>query len=104
MLVKFQGENTGAIITFGNVAEQLLKMMGMSGKLEGAMTEEEVPGALAKLEAAVAAQKGQPAGGDDDNNDDDDNSVSIATRAVPIIDLLKEAKAKGGYVMWRPQS
>lgn len=98
MLVKFQGEETGSITMFGPVAEQLLKMMGMSGNLEGAMTAEEVPGALARLEAGVAEIKAQS-----EQDYDDDDEVSLAVRAVPLIDLLKQAIANNGYVMWQPE-
>ena len=99
MLVKFQGEETGSITMFGPVAEQLLKLMGMSGNLEGAMTAEEVPTALTKLETAVAAIKAQA----DNDYDDDDDEVSLAVRAVPLLDLLKEAATNNGYVMWQPE-
>jgi hypothetical protein len=53
---------------FSEVAEQLLKMMGMSGRLEGAVSAEEVPAALAKLEHAIAPYKGQAS--DDDSHDE----------------------------------
>ena len=43
MLIEFQGEHTGSIVMFGNIATSLLKMMGQSGKTEGAVRAEDVP-------------------------------------------------------------
>jgi hypothetical protein len=100
MLIKFQSENHGDFVMFSEIAEQLLKMMGMSGKLEGAVSAEEVPEALARLERAVAPYKGQE---DADDSRDEEPTVGLATRAVPLIDMLRVAKENNGYVMWRPQ-
>jgi hypothetical protein len=100
MLVKFHSENTGYFIMFSDVAEQLLKMMGMSGRLEGAVSAEEVPTALAKLEHAIAPYKGQDS---DDDSHDEEPSVGLATRAAPLIDMLRVARDNNSYVMWRPQ-
>jgi hypothetical protein len=100
MLVKFHSENTGDFIMFSEVAEQLLKMMGMSGRLEGAVSAEEVPAALAKLEHAIAPYKGQDS---DDDSHDEEPSVGLATRAAPLIDMLRVARDNNSYVMWRPQ-
>lgn len=101
MLIRFKGENTGSFVMFANVAKQLLRMMGTSGNDEGALREQDIPAALEKLEAAIAPYKGEQP--DDDQDDGQSNHVGLATRAVPLIDLLRQAKENGGYVMWQPE-
>ena len=103
MLIRFQGENTGSFVMFEDIARQLLRMMGTSGNVEGALREEDVPQALNHLEAAIKPYKtaAQP---DDEQDDEAGDSVGLATRAVPLLDLLRLAKDKGGYVMWQPEN
>ena len=101
MLIEIQGERTGSVVMFGNVATTLLKMMGQSGKQEGALREEDVPQALISLNKALQSVPDESS--DDKNSDSDDDSVGIKTRAVPLIKLLEESVKKGGYVMWKPQ-
>lgn len=101
MLIEIQGEHTGSITMFGNVAVTLLKMMGQSGKQEGALREEDVPEALNSLRKALQSAPDQSS--DDKNSDGDDDSVGIKTRAAPLIKMLEESVDKGGYVMWKPQ-
>ncbi len=101
MLIEIQGERTGSIVMFGNVASTLLKMMGQSGQPEGAIREEDVPDALAHLNQALESVPDDT--NDDKNADADDDSVRIKTRAVPLIKLLEECVEKGGYLMWKPQ-
>lgn len=101
MLLEIQGENTGSFTMFGDVATQLLKMMGQSGQSEGAIREADVPAALQNLRNALGKLPDQ----NDSTEDDDEGTqtVSLHTRAKPLVDLLEESVEKGGYVMWKPQ-
>jgi hypothetical protein len=104
MIIEFQGENTGSIIMFGNVATTLLKMMGQSGEPQGAIRQEDIPEALSKLNNALQSVPDDSTDTDKDTEEnEDDNSVGLKTRAVPLVDMLEECVAKGGYVMWKPQ-
>lgn len=100
MLLEIQGENTGSFVMFGDVASQLLKMMGQSSSSEGAIREADVPAALEKLQTALDKLPANPQLNEDE---DDTQQVSLQTRAAPLVDLLKESIEKGGYVMWKPQ-
>jgi len=99
MLIEFSGEKTGSVVMFGSVATQLLKMMGLSGNSEGAMRAPDVPEALDKLKTALSSVPATDESGDEDG----DAPIGIHTRAVPLIDLLEQSIAEGGYVMWKPQ-
>ena len=57
MLVTFRSTATDSITMFGDVATSLLKLMGASGKVPGALHADDVPGALRQLEAALGRLK-----------------------------------------------
>jgi hypothetical protein len=113
MLVTFRSPATESITMFGDVAKQLLKMMGASGRIPGALRGEDVAAALGQLEqeadrlkalndartpARPAVNEDSPADGDDDDNHEP--PVEIAVRAVPLLSLLKRAAAAKADVVW----
>ena len=105
MLITFRSNAAGPIMMFGEVGTTLLKMMGQSGVVPGAITGEDVQRALAQLKSAVAAEKDKPAA--KGKEDEDDSSagriarpVGIATRAVPLVDLLERASKAKADVLW----
>jgi hypothetical protein len=57
MLVTFTTKAYADITMFGDVAIAMLKMMGHSGTVPGAIRAEEVPKALSRLTAAIDAKK-----------------------------------------------
>ena len=84
------------------VAVALLELMGHSGTVPGALMPEDIPAALERLESGVAANPGatlDPQTGKDDDEEDGPH-VSLANRALPLIELLRAAKAQNKHVMW----
>jgi len=100
MLVKFDSE-VGSFTMDGGIAVQLLKAMGHSGTVPSAILATDIPDALARLKAAVAAIP-EPAteSADSDDKDRREVPVSLRQRAFPLIDLLTRAAGKGAEVMW----
>ena len=86
----------------GDIAVQLLKAMGHSGTVPGAILAPDIPGALARLKAAVGAspKPTKPSDSHGEDRDRKDEPVSLRQRAFPLIDLLTRATAKGTQVMW----
>jgi hypothetical protein len=76
----------------------MLKMMGHSATVPGAILAEDVPAALARLTAAIEAEKALPPVED---KDADEPVVSMAHRALPLVDLLAAAAKAESYVMWK---
>lgn len=102
MLVTFSCPAYADITLFGDVALRLLKMMGHSGTVPSALLADEVPAALARLEAAIEAEKQSPQAAESTAGDDDEEpAVSITHRALPLIELLKAAAKDKCDVMWR---
>ena len=101
MMVTFHSKAWSSVTLFGDVAAQLLKMMGHSGTVPSAILAADIPAALARLKSAVAATS-RPATEHMDKGDKDrkEEPVSLRQRAFPLIDLLTRATAKGAQVMW----
>jgi len=101
MLVTFSNRSHGDITMFGDVAVNLLKFMGHSGKVPGAFYAQDVPAALAKLEAEIELVKESAQSQEQEqDNDDETFDVSLSKRSLPLIDLLKAAIRDETSVMW----
>ena len=99
MLVTFTTKNYADITMFGDVAKTLLKMMGHSTTVPGAILAADVPAALAQLKASIDNAKDPAPAPDDD--DEEEPAVSIAHRAFPLIELLDAAVKADANVMWQ---
>lgn len=113
MLVTFRSTATENITLFGSVATELLKLMGTTGRVPGALNPDEVPQALQKLEGEIERLKAlthadtpaRPADNEDWASDEDKDlhrepPIAIETRAVPLLSLLKRAAAAKAEVIW----
>ena len=99
MLVTFTTNAYADITLFGEVALAMLKMMGHSATVPGAILAEDVPAALSRLTAAIDAEKATPPPVED--KDADEPAVSMAHRALPLIELLAAAAKAESNVMWK---
>ncbi len=100
MLVTFSCPAYADITMFGDVALRLLKMMGHSGTVPSALLAEDVPAALMRLEAAVAADSSSSQPDLSEEGEDDEPVVSLSHRAIPLVELLKAAAKAECDVMW----
>ena len=101
MLVNFDS-NVGGFTMFGEPAVKLLKMMGHSGTVPSAILAKDIPAALERLKAALAAHPGSsPAEEENTDETKKEPKVSLEQRAFPLIDLLTRAAARGCDVMWK---
>jgi hypothetical protein len=101
MLVRFDSQ-AGGFSMFGDIAVTLLKMMGHSGTVPGAILAQDIPPALERLKSAVAAAPESapaPASSDDDR-EGKEPPVSLRQRAFPLVELLERAARKGCDVLW----
>jgi hypothetical protein len=102
MLVRFRSD-AGSLIMFGEIAVTLLKMMGQSGVLPGALRPEDVPAALERLKRAVAAQGEKPADSKQGGDEPTEPRVSLRQRAFPLLELLERAARKECAVVWEEE-
>lgn len=105
MLVRFSSIQTEPVLMFGDIAVQLLKMLGATGAIPGALSAADIPGAVIRLRQQLQMHdKAQPEPSSKHSDDDDERerepAVGLATRAAPLIDLLERAGAGHAPVMW----
>lgn len=100
MLVTFTTDAYANIPMFRDIALTMLKMMGHSPTIPGAILAADVPTALNRLRAAVNAEK-ESVSVEGENENENEPVVSISTRALPLIDLLTAAAKEGCDVMWK---
>jgi hypothetical protein len=92
---------------FSEPALALLRMLGHSATLPGAMLAADLPTALARLRAALVlgghvpspAPTPGPRPGDEERRDDE-QLVDLSTRAIPLISMIERAIAGGSDLMW----
>jgi len=85
---------------FGTAATAILKMMGQSGNVPGALLAEDIPGALKSLKHELDQQAKEESGIEHTDEDDEDRPVSLHTRATPLIELFEAAAKNNENVMW----
>ena len=99
MLVRFDSK-AGQLTTFGDVAVTLLKMMGQSGSVPGAILAQDIPAAVQRLRNGVGAQSEPEAR---EERDDEEPKVNLRQRAFPLIELLERAARTGADVIWEEE-
>ena len=103
MIVRFS-TRAGALTMHGDAAVALLKAMGHSGTVPGAILAADLPAALASLRQTLATQAAAPpvpAGdGEDEEQQEREPPVSLRMRAVPLLEMIETAIARDSDLMW----
>jgi hypothetical protein len=104
MLVTFDSKAWSSVTLFGDVAVTLLKMMGHSGTVPGALRAAQIPTAIAQLQQALVAagpEEKSTSGAQPDAADPDaPPPVGLGLRAYPLIQLLSAAALQDCDVLW----
>jgi hypothetical protein len=107
MLIIFKSKAAGDVMMFGDVAHSLMEIMGKDPGDKGIVTVEQLPDAIARLKAAVAQDKAEKPVADHDERVFEKTPeggkrehVSLARRAVPLIELLEFSLKEGEPVVW----
>ena len=98
MLITFKTKSYANITMFGDVGAKMLEMMDYGVSVPGAIIAEDVPKALGNLQRGLESNMeiAEPVG----DAEDDQPAVSLHTRAVPLIELLKSAIDDQNHVRW----
>ena len=107
MLIVFKSKAAGDVMMFGDVAHTLMEIMGKDPADKGIVTVEQLPEAIARLKAAVAQDKAEKPVVDHDERVFEKTPeggkrevVSLARRAVPLIELLEFSLKEKVPVTW----
>lgn len=105
MIVKFS-TRAGALTMHGDAAVALLRAMGHSGTVPGAILAADLPAALASLrrsleeQARAAPVASEPLEESEDEDEERQPPVTLSMRAVPLIDMIETAIARDSDLMW----
>jgi hypothetical protein len=97
MLVRFDSK-AGTITMFGDVAVELLRMMGQSGSIPGAILARDIPAAVGRLRSSTSGARDPAA--EPKTDEDSEPKVGISQRAFPLIELLERAAKQDADVIW----
>jgi hypothetical protein len=108
MIVTFQSKASGDVIMFGDVAHHMMRLMDKDASPQGIITVEQLPDAIARLRAAVLADKEayrQRTTVDDDLQalpaaEAAPPAISLTQRALPLLELLDRSLRKRVPVVW----
>jgi len=95
MIVTFSTKAYADITMFGDVAKDMLKIMGHSGTIPGAFQPQDLPSALSNLQKAVDSSKAA-----EQDPQDGEFKPGLTQRALPLINLLNAAIDANADVMW----
>jgi hypothetical protein len=108
MLIRFSSVATESIIMFGDTAMLLIKMLGASDALPGAIGADDIPAAVTRLKEQLNKHlDSSPANAaeslhakEDGDKADYEPPIALASRAGPLMQILERAVAAQAPVMW----
>ena len=102
-MVTFKSQSHGDILMFEGVAKSLLKLMGQSGNVPGAVMAADVAAARDSLQQKLADQESTQADAEERDAagaDEGETPVGLSTRAIPLLEMLQAAIDSNDNVMW----
>src|SRR5262249_51810664 len=107
-LVVFRSKAAGEIYMFAETAHRLLDIIGKGESPRGVVTADQVPEALAKLVAAVDAEKAAQAESARERDEAErrgetpaaERPITLGQRAFPLIEMLRAAAKRNVDVTW----
>jgi hypothetical protein len=105
MLYKFKSKAAGDLIMLEPNGRRVLQIIGKDAAPKGIILPEQIPGAIAALEAAVAREEAdQKALADQARTKGETppgaEAVSLRQRAVPFLDMLRRCQKAGEEIVW----
>ena len=105
MLYKFKSKAAGDLIMLEPNGHRVLQIIGKDPGAKGIVLPDEMPGAIARLEAAIAEEEAEHKAAIEEAKAKGQvppkfDAVSLRQRAVPFIDMLKRCSAAGKEIVW----
>jgi hypothetical protein len=105
-MIVFRSDAAADIMMFDDVAKRMMEIMGREFSTRGIVTVEQLPDAIARLKAAIAADRALHAGDVDTPELEDVPGggkrayVGLAQRAAPLVEFLEYSLKGDKPVMW----
>lgn len=105
MLYKFKSKAAGDLIMLEPNGRRVLQIIGKDPGPQGIVLPEEMPGALSKLEQAIAQEEAEHQAAIDEAKAKGEvppkfDAVSLRQRAVPFMDMLRRCSKEGKEIVW----
>ena len=100
MIYTFQSRADADLKMNQPVGDQLLTLIGKTPGPRGIIEPQDIPAALAALEAAIAAEAAPADEDDDEAKAEGRDNISLRRRAWPFMEMLRRAQAANTPVVW----
>jgi hypothetical protein len=102
MLYKFKSKAAGDLIMLEPSGRRMLQIIGKNPGAQGIILPEEIPAAIAALEAAVAKEDADQLAEATEGKGRKPSAehVSLRQRAVPFLDMLRRCQTAGKEIVW----
>lgn len=103
MIYKFKSQAAADVIMQKPNGDQMLTIIGKTPSPQGIVTVEQMPAAIAALEANVAAHEAAQAGAQQNLPPEvpvEGDGILLRQRAAPFIELLRTSLEAGKDVVW----
>ncbi len=107
MIYKFKSQTQGDVIMLQSNGDQMLTVIGKEPSPQGIITVQQIPAAIAAVQAAIevceATQARRAEHPEEDVEEDaevEGDSIMLRHRAGPFIDLLSLSAEAGKDVVW----
>ena len=102
MIYKFRSKAGGDVIMMGPNGDQMLRLIGREPAPKGIVEPQAMPEAIARREAAAAADAAERAeqGDKPGRSGSGEERVALGPRVWPVIDMFKRAHAADVPVVW----
>jgi len=106
-LVVFRSKADAEIFMFAESANRILAIIGKEQSPKGVITADQLPGALANLQAAVDEEKAELKAAADAARADDRSdaatgarAITLGQRAFPLLEMMRAANKRKVDVTW----
>lgn len=101
MMYKFKSRATGDVLMTQPVGERVLAIIGKPPAPQGIVDVDQLPAAIAALEAAAAAEPRRgPQDDDEPRGGDRGDAVSLRQRVWPMVEMMKRSLEERQPVVW----
>jgi hypothetical protein len=105
MLYKFKSKAAGDLIMLEPNGRRVLQIIGKDPGPKGIVLPEEMPGAIRKLEDAIAQEEAEHKAAIDEAKAKGEvppkfDAISLRQRALPFIDMLRRCETAQAEIVW----
>jgi hypothetical protein len=99
MIYKFQSKAAGDVIMLGPHGDHLLSVLGREPAPKGIIEVAHMPEALARIEAAIAADEEARSANTDEERAPDE-AVGLRQRLWPMVEMIHLSQAEDTPIVW----